>query len=262
MGATQSSPSPPPIYAPFTPSHPYILSVPGSALPYGCECSSADFLNACIQDPASEETYVTKVEYNMSGDLNAHHWLVLWLAGNDDDEPVAMVVWDANHDAEAREAHKKRDGEAKLKLLPWAEIFAAAVPPREAYLKSRTNVTTVASQPYDDSGISLLEFAYLAQTAQKLYPSLRIPGLPCRWMAHLLFRAMSSFQEQSLPPAYIGKINGFDEKQIEMVVVETRKALAGHTTRGMGERMLCGQQVAQKVRERVTLIQLSSTRNR
>ncbi|KZO93450.1 hypothetical protein CALVIDRAFT_539895 [Calocera viscosa TUFC12733] len=256
MGAAQSNPITPQISAPFSDAHPYILSVPVSNLPLGCACASTDFLKACLQDPASEDAYLTKCEYNMSGDLNGHHWLVLWFSGPEDDEPVAMVVWDADHDAEA-----KQKG-----LRMWAELFTPMLDPRQSYLKTRKAVTTVASQPYDydgvDNGISLLEFAYLALTVQRLYPSLTPPGLPCRWMAHVMFRAIPALLDQPLPAAYIGRIKGVDEGQVNIVVGETRKALAAHQPRGPIDRIECGATVEKKVRERVTLIGLSSSRQR
>ncbi|EJU01962.1 hypothetical protein DACRYDRAFT_22381 [Dacryopinax primogenitus] len=142
----------------------------------------------------------------------------------------------------------------------WAEIFASCLEPRTSYLKSRRNVTTVAQQPYDDAGISLLEFALLAQTAARLYPTLPTVGLPCRWTAHVLFRAMAALASQPLPAAYIGRIKGFDDRQVDLVVQETNRAMSEHRTRTDVERLECGMGVEKKVRERVMLIGLSSAR--
>ncbi|KZT53651.1 hypothetical protein CALCODRAFT_500913 [Calocera cornea HHB12733] len=144
----------------------------------------------------------------------------------------------------------------------WAELFAPMLDPRNSYLKTRKAVTMVAEQTYDDTGISLLEFAYLALSMQRLYPALKPPGLPCRWMAHVMFHGLSALQEQPLPPAYVGRIKGVDDAQVMAVVAETRKALAGHKPRNQVDRMVCGTGVEKKVRERVTLIGLSSSGRR
>ncbi|KZT58220.1 hypothetical protein CALCODRAFT_482486 [Calocera cornea HHB12733] len=109
---------------------------------------------------------------------------------------------------------------------------------RNSYLKTLKAVTMVAEQTYDDTGISLLEFAYLALSMQRLYPALKPPGLPCRWMAHVMFHGLSALQEQPLPPAYVGRIKGVDDAQVMAVVAETRKALAAHKPRNQVDRMV------------------------